>query len=559
MWRMVLIGWLVAALSSLTVACGDDGGKSKGDPDGGDTDSDTGTDTGSDTGPDPAADCDVLGLPIQPFVDAEPDTALYATAADFTVPTTDGDWTLSERWSGCDSYLLLSDRPNQVSSGFGYGPWTAGQQQTDVDKLFDLLPRNTHLFLMSEESDQAAIDAALEGIEGYVDASLAAMSDEDRAWWERRVHYVTARAADVEGWVGQLMVSPGWGIGIDRFQRIRYVGSYSDPSRYNDSVGWFGPNISMVANEAVYYNYEAEREAELEADGATVVSLFPGDAVSGTVTTDVTLPDAETMAGFDTMVFDLYLGCDGSGEFGTCPEWDYLVYLHLCDEADPDTCEVEIGRWITTYHREGRWVHDVSGLLPLIASGGERRFSFYTQQTYELRLDIRLSNQGKEVVPSETIPLFSGNHTFDEVYNDNYSPIVLTVPSDAVVVELATVITGHGMSMPGNCAEFCNTDHHFYVNVFDNMRDFPMAGNQLGCMDQVADGTVPNQYGTWWYGRGGWCPGKHVDLVMIDVTDQVFLGEENTFDYEGFYMGMIYTNGDNWRNIRLDSWLVISR
>jgi hypothetical protein len=126
-------------------------------------------------------------------------------------------------------------------------------------------------------------------------------------------------------------------------------------------------------------------------------------------------------------------------------------------------------------------------------------------------------------------------------------------------VELATVITGHGMSNPGNCAEFCDTDHHFYVNGNDNVRDFPMAGNQLGCQDQIVEGTVPNQYGTWWYGRGGWCPGKQVDVVMIDVTDQVLLGQENTFDYEGFYMGMIYTGGDNWRNIRLDSWLVISR
>ena len=86
-----------------------------------------------------------------------------------------------------------------------------------------------------------------------------------------------------------------------------------------------------------------------------------------------------------------------------------------------------------------------------------------------------------------------------------------------------------------------------------------MAGNTYGCQDQIADGTVPNQYGTWWYGRGGWCPGKHVPLVMTDVTDQVSLGAENTFEYEGYYLGAVYTDGDNWRNIRLDSWLVISR
>jgi hypothetical protein len=396
-------------------------------------------------------------------------------------------------------------------------------------------------------------------LSGFVDDALSSMPEEDQQWWQRHVHYVTSRPSDIDGWVGSILTSPGWGVGIDRFQRIRYIGSYADPTRYNDSVGWFGPNLSMIAGEAIYYNYEAEREAELDTDGATVIELFPGDLAQDTVYTDVTLPDAETMAGFDTMTFDLYLGCDGDGEFGDCPAWDYLVYLFLCDETDPDVCEMEIGRWITTYHREGRWVHDVSGLLPLIAGGGERRFAFSTSQVYELELEIRLSNQGKEVVPDETIQLFSGNYTFDEVYNDNYSPIALTVPADAVKVELATVITGHGMSNPGNCAEFCNTDHHFYVNSIDNVQDFPMAGNLLGCQDQIPDGTVPNQYGTWWYGRGGWCPGKHVPLVMTDVTDQVNLGEENTFEYEGYYMGMVYTNGDNWRNIRVDSWLVISR
>src|SRR5207302_4969362 len=36
----------------------------------------------------------------------------------------------------------------------------------------------------------------------------------------------------------------------------------------------------------------------------------------------------------------------------------------------------EIGRWITTYHREGRWVTDASGMLALLHSGGMRRFRF---------------------------------------------------------------------------------------------------------------------------------------------------------------------------------------
>ena len=35
---------------------------------------------------------------------------------------------------------------------------------------------------------------------------------------------------------------------------------------------------------------------------------------------------------------------------------------------------------------------------------------------------------------------------------------------------------------------------------------------------QVSLGVVPNQYGTWPFGRAGWCPGQHVDWWEVDVT-----------------------------------------
>jgi len=91
------------------------------------------------------------------------------------------------------------------------------------------------------------------------------------------------------------------------------------------------------------------------------------------------------------------------------------------------------------------------------------------------------------------------------------------------------------------------------------MQDFPIIEDTLGCMAQVSDGTVPNQYGTWWYGRAGWCPGKQVPMVVTDVTDEVELGADNTFGYEAYWLGEVYTGGTSWRHIHLTSWLVISR
>lgn len=504
----------------------------------------------AETGPDPSAVCAELGLPSVPFTEASVDDALYSIAADVTVPTTEGDWSLKERWSGCDVYLFIQDVPRQAKG------WPVGLWERDVDALFTTSPRNVHYFFLPTSEDDEQIAASLDGLRGKVDAALAGMSSEDQTWWAERVHYVTKTAKLLDGWLGAIMTSPSWGAGIDRRQRIRYIGSYADPRRFDSAEQWFAPNLSMVTNEATYFNFEADREAALDATD-TVVPVF--DAATGVaLTADVALPDAAEMAEFDTLELDLSLGCEGDGEYGSCPAWDRIVTLYLCDVVDPEDCSVEIGRWITTYHREGRWVHDVSGLLPLLADGGTRRFRFDEQDPWEVTLRFRLSNQGKSQRAVRTIPLFESDADdgFDEAYNDLHDLLTIDIPATAQRVEIASVITGHGMSMPGNCAEFCNTTHHFVVNGDEYVKSFSGAGSMFGCMNQTASGTVPNQYGTWWYGRAGWCPGKEVPLEAIDVTSSVTPGAAATFDLEAYFAGSAYT-GDNWRFIQHRSWLVI--
>jgi hypothetical protein len=626
---------------------------------------DTGSpDTGAPTTVDP---CEALGLPVRELQAGTDDDRLYSVASDFSVELIDGStWTLSESWSGCESYLFIQDTPRNAS-GWPYDLW-----DRDVDDLLDRIPQNVHIFFVSDLSDSADRLTSLEGLKAQTDAALSAMDEDTSAWWNHRVHYIAERSISLDGWLGDAMLSPRWPIAIDRFQRIRYVGSFADYERYSSSAGWFEPNLAMAANEVVYFNFEAERQERLDAVDATVVSLWNGEACGDPgwrgqrTTVDVELPDAATMAGFDTLEYDLYLGCEGEGEYGECPAWDYLVYLYLCDieteensateeacqphvpgvspvdevlgacestdtgsstidtgssdsgtpstlegcrtdddcesgtmcegyiapvtevvEIPADTlscdcrepegtiyestqtcgsegtgyndcacaCSDEVGRWITTYHREGRWVHDASPLLPKLAAGGVQRFSFYTQQTYEIELDLRLSSADKAAAPSETHTLFSGG-TFNETYNDR-DPMNVEIPSDAAKVELAYVISGHGQVDPGNCAEFCVTSHHFYVNGEENEVRLSDAGSAQGCMDQTAEGTVPNQYGTWWYGRSNWCPGREVEVKTIDITSQVSLGAANEFVYEGYYGGSAYTAGG--ANIQLKSWVTVYR
>jgi hypothetical protein len=499
--------------------------------------------------------CSDLQMPVVPFIDVPDSTDLFATAADFTVNTTEGPWSLKENWTGCETYLIIQDDPAQ-NAGSPIGIW----ERDGAQFLQDLPPNVQVIFAVQSVSDPSAIAALLDKLQEQFAPYLASLSQADQDRWFHRLHYATQNAAEIPGWVGQVMLSPGWGIGIDRFQRIRYIGSYADPTRYDANTQWFDPNLSMAANEPIYYNYEATRKAAMDAEGATVVNIFNKTVISAngapsTLTAEVNLPDAATMAGFDSVELDLTLDCIGAGEMGFCPAWDYIVNLQLCEPDDPTVCDVEFGRWITTYHRIGEWVHDVSGILPLIANGGTRTFTFYSQNAYYVTLNLRLFNAKKPDRPNAATFLFSGG-TLGPDYNTQHSPITMTVPSGFGLADLAVVVTGHGGDQPGNCAEFCDIEHHFVVNGHDNVISFPDAGNTYGCMQAVDQGTVPNQYGTWWYGRDGWCPGKQVPMSMTDVTSQIIPDAENTFQYYAYYDGADYPN--NGPMIDLSSWLVLS-
>ena len=538
----------------LLIACG---GTSDSPSDSNGTDSNGNDSSDSSDSSEPAQEldpCEQLGLPKQEWIEAEDSRDLGALAADFEVDTVDGSLKFSEMWTGCENYLFIQDEPAQAS-GWPKDLWTR-----DVGSFLERLPTNTHVLFFSTASGKSKREEILGDLEKKVKNALNSWDEDSKDWRTDRLHYVTTKIRNIEEWLGIALTSPGWGIGVDRFQKIRYIGSYADPTRYNSEYGWFEPNLTKAANEAIYYNFEAERAAEMEAQAADVYPIWEQESIGCGWTgicnrTAVELPDAATMEGYDTLELDINMECVGDGEYGDCPPWDYLVYLYLCEDDNPESCPVEFGRWITTYHREGRWVHDVSGLLPYIKDGGIKNFAFETTQTYEIDLSLRLSNSSKTERPESLTPLFNGSG-FSSTSNEAYLPMEVEIPATASKVELAYVISGHGMSDTGNCAEFCVTDHHFGVNGTDNLVSLSDAGIQYGCEDQVAEGTVPNQYGTWWYGRSNWCPGREVQLKTIDITDQLTPGETATFTYEGLYNGAPFSGGG--ASMRLKSWVVVS-
>jgi hypothetical protein len=202
-------------------------------------------------------------------------------------------------------------------------------------------------------------------------------------------------------------------------------------------------------------------------------------------------------------------------------------------------CGTEVARWITTYGREGRWVTDMSPFLGLLKAGNTQQLRFAWGNPYTFDAKLRLSSHGtpEEVIGAQR--LWSGGG-FNAAYNDNHPPIVFEAPEGTTRVELVAFITGHGWGAEvANCAEFCNHTHHFGLNGSEWVKTHEIADDPLGCMDQVGIGVVPNQYGSWPFGRAGWCPGLDVPAWTVDITDAVEDGE-NTLTYEALFNGGVY-------------------
>jgi hypothetical protein len=216
-----------------------------------------------------------------------------------------------------------------------------------------------------------------------------------------------------------------------------------------------------------------------------------------------------------------------------------------------------MGRFITSYHRENHWVVDGTHALAWLQDGGTRQVRFlwappWNTQPTGVTLQLRLFNQGKGMAPREAVPLFTGG-AFNTAYNDR-TPVEVAVPADAAKVELRAIITGHGMEA-NNCAEFCKHGHHFTVGSTTASLEFDEAGTNRGCEKTADSGTMPNQAGTWWYGRGGWCPGREVEPFIYDFSAEAAAGSTVSVSYAATLDGGDPIDGAG--NIEMRSWAVI--
>lgn len=470
------------------------------------------------------------------------------TAGDLTLPLETGEWNFAQNRSMDENYIFIFYRAaNSESTAI----W-----KTDMIKLFDNSPKNTHYFFLVDGTEET-FQMRMEQLKETIDNSLQIGGGPDMG---KRIHITTKSAKEINSWLKDWLEKyKDFFLGIDRFQKIRKGGSFhSWESSSSD------PRFEFIYKEAELYNYEYDLEKFMNDNIEKTVRIKGIDGL--------TFPDEgwvkEIMFTSDFPGFNepgrLFISLEQICESPKTCEWDRLQHLFLCGNENPETCTTEIGRWITTYGRSGKWLTEITELAPLLKNKSSYNFKLSVAgDQYENHLDFIFLRDESVKTPAESVPLFNGTVPFDENYNQHWEETEVNIPEKTEKVVILAYITGHGNgSEQENCAEFCKFESIFYVNGHPFEIDFDNAGTSRGCFDLVSEGTVPNQYGSWPFGRAGWCPGQDVKFIKIDVTEKIKKGEINKFLYGAFLDGEIYmpviTDPSGYRaEIPLSSYIVI--
>nr|XP_005999526.1 PREDICTED: uncharacterized protein LOC102348151 [Latimeria chalumnae] len=127
------------------------------------------------------------------------------------------------------------------------------------------------------------------------------------------------------------------------------------------------PTFKFLVWQAQWFVYEGSLLEKLTKP-AYVVNIFNDTIMQGDKGAVATVELPKDISSFDKLELDAALSCPGTRD-KTCPHWDHTVQLYVCCENDTSYCNLELGRWITAFCRRiGRWLTDVSPLIPLLNS-----------------------------------------------------------------------------------------------------------------------------------------------------------------------------------------------
>ena len=428
-------------------------------------------------------------------------------------------WSFEDSWIGGESFMLIPSN-------------TLWQQNVKLE-LLQNSPLNVHyVFLSNLDSNYED----MQNLKDEFDIILNQFPEDLRNHWLTHLHYSAKKISEYDSWLSAGLANRT-ALGINQFQQLQEVGSLSNPD------GFIGNYLHYLAHEVLFYDYQWNA---LNEDPTTYdeVSVFEKEYYTGgwasTIETIVEFPNLDQLNNYSGMSIELLRGCpDANGNYSDqgCDDYDRKARMFICDE-DGSNCN-EAARWITPFDRQPHHLTDISPFISMLKPGGNKLIKFQESgwPNSLLTMNFRFYHgQDLENTPQNFQPLWVGTIPFNPEFDQNTPPMVFEVPENATKVEFVSYITGHGWGCDGfNCAEFCNSKHIFTVNggVYEFENDHPEADDNTHCMelDTIIEGVVPNQWGTWGYGRAGWCPGQDVHPAITDITDYVSIGEENVIQY----------------------------
>ena len=440
-------------------------------------------------------------------------------------------WNFENNWTGNDSYIFINY--DAAVSGSG-ALWGSSTRET----LLNISPENVHYFFISNRSQY---ENDMIQIKEIYDEILINLSTDEQNHWNSHLHFINQKTSDLDNSLGEVLDGKS-ALAIDSFQKFRQIGYLGNPASFT------GTYIHYLAHEALYFDYENNTFDETE-ETYDEIEIFERDYYTGgwaaSISDTLQIPNNVELQSYNKMKVELLRGCPDSNmnyDDDGCDDYDRIARLYLCD-IDGTNC-LEIAKWITPFDRQPHSLTDITPFLAALkeSSGQEKIFRFQESgwPNSLLTLKIRLYHgDTSDGQAQEIYPMWNATTQFNPSYGENRPPQVFTVPSNATKVEFVSYITGHGWGSVGcfNCCEFCNSRHIFSINggVYEFDQSFPDASASTHCMDPEViqtTGVIPNQYGTWGYGRAGWCPGRDVKPHITDITDFVQIGDENVLDYD---------------------------
>lgn len=233
----------------------------------------------------------------------------------------------------------------------------------------------------------------------------------------------------------------------------------------------------------------------------------------------------------------LQLDCPQSG---LCDHWDRSGSLELVLNPEQDPSEwryLELTRFITPYRTTMCQFIDLTSVASLLS--GELVFRSWIDTWVGpghasgdgWNLTLRgVFLPGPRPPAPEVVnvwgrrSLIVGQRAEGETVEEQTEPFSFYVGEDVTRVEAHLIATGHSFGNTMNCAEFCEMKQ----NVLVNGSTFSVLNWRGDCESNP----VSPQSGTWRFDRNGWCPGAIVPGQVIDISQAVQYGSNNTLDFD---------------------------